>query len=250
MTEPPADALLFEVPPPPTPVERLLALAGHYTQHNDMLDLLLADSAQPDPATHVAAAQGLAAETLAVIQAIRDERLYDSAELSDAVVRLKQLAYLSTASAGHGPQLARELTALAPEAVLDSATRVAGEMRRRRLSNAPAPDESFSAAQHTALHEIARGHVVVTGSADRSYVHHRTARVLISTLRSLEAKDLIARKAKSAAPAYIGGPPQDRVHLTPTGATVLVTVLTLPPAAPAGPSPRPVTSTQTATRSR
>ncbi|MER5545388.1 hypothetical protein ABT072_23670 [Streptomyces sp. NPDC002589] len=86
MTEPPANALLFEVPPPPTPVDRLLALARHYTQHNDMLDLLLdlllADSAEPDPATHVAAAQGLATETLAVIKSIHDERLYESAELS------------------------------------------------------------------------------------------------------------------------------------------------------------------------
>ncbi|MFI2614908.1 hypothetical protein [Streptomyces sp. NPDC018584] len=113
-----------------------------------------------------------------------------STELSDAVVRLKQLAYLCTASAGRGPQLARELTALAPEAVLDSATRVAGEIRRRRWSGAPRPDEPLSTAQHTALHEIARGHVVVAGSTDRSCVHHRTTRVLISTLRSLEALPL------------------------------------------------------------
>lgn len=250
MTQPPADALLFEVPPPPTPIERLLALAGHYTQHNDRLDLLLADNTAPDPAPHVGAARDLAADTLAAIKAVHDERLYESAELSDAVVRLKQLVYLSTAAAGHGPQLARELTAVAPEAVLDSATRVAGEIRRKRWSTTAGSDDSFSAAQHTALHEIARGHVVVTGTAERRYVHHRTARVLISTLRSLEAKGLIALKAKSAAPAFIGGPPQDRVYLTPAGVTVLATVLTLPPATPASPSSRPATSTQTAARGR
>ncbi|MEU8954989.1 hypothetical protein AB0C93_11860 [Streptomyces sp. NPDC048518] len=250
MTQPPAEALLFEVAPPPTPVERLLSLAAHYTEHNDRLDLLLADRAKPEPGAHVTAAQGLATETLAAITAVRNERLYESAELSDAVVRLKQLAYLCTASADHGPQLARELTALAPEAVLDSATRVAGEIRRRRWSNAPRPDEPLSAAQHTALHEIARGHVVVTGSADRSYVHHRTTRVLISTLRSLEAKGLITRKAKSASPAYIGGSPQDRVHLTSAGVTVLAAVLALPPATTAGPSPGPAPRTQTATRGR
>ncbi|MEV5979674.1 hypothetical protein [Streptomyces sp. NPDC052114] len=250
MTEPSADDLLFEVPPPPTPVERLLALADRYTQHNDTLDLLLADRDEPNPDTHVAAAQDLASETLATIKAIHDERLYESAELSDALVRLKQLAYLSTASAGHGPQLARELTALAPEAVLDSATRVAGETRRRRWSNAPPPENSFSAAQRAALHEIARGHVVVTGSTERRYVHHRTVRVLISTLRSLESMALIARKPKSSAPAYIDGPPQDRIHLTATGATALATILSLPPATTTGPSPRPATSTQTATRSR
>ncbi|GGU55076.1 hypothetical protein GCM10010211_19700 [Streptomyces albospinus] len=250
MTQPPADALLFEVPPPPTPVERLLALADHYTQHNDRLDLLLADSTKPDPAAHAGAAQNLTTETLAAIKAIHDERLYESAELSDAVVRLKQLVYLSTASAGHGPRLARELTALAPEAVLDSATRVAGEIRRRRWSSTARSDASFSAAQQTALHEIARGHVVVTGTADRSYVHHRTARVLVGTLRSLESKDLIARTAKSAAPAFIGGPPQDRVHLTPAGVTVLAAHLTFPPATPAGPASRPATPTQTAARGR
>ncbi|WP_031046021.1 hypothetical protein [Streptomyces sp. NRRL F-5650] len=250
MTQPPAEALLFEVPPPPTPTERLLALADRYTQHNDTLDLLLTESAEPVPASHVEAAQGLVTETLAAIKALHDERLYASAELSDAVVRLKQLAYLSTASAGHGPQMARELTALAPEAVLDSATRVAGEIRRRHWSSAAPPDKSLSAAQHTALHEIVRGHVVVTGSAERQYVHHRTARVLISTVRSLESKGLIARKARSASPAYIGGPPQDRVHLTPAGVTVLATVLALPPATPAGRSPRPTPRTQTAARGR
>ncbi|WP_282793121.1 hypothetical protein [Streptomyces sp. CC224B] len=250
MTHPPAAELLFEVPPPPTPVERLLALADRYTQHNDLLDLVLADNAEPDPATHVTSAQQLTSETLYAIKAVDDQQLYESADLSDAMVRLRQLAYLSTASEAERPQLARELTALAPEAVLDSATRVAGEMRRRRWSNAAVPDASFSDAQHTALHEIARGHVVVTGSADRRYVHHRTARLLISTLRSLEAKDLIARKAKSAAPAYIGGPPQDRVHLTPAGVTALATVLALPPAATAGPSRGPAPRTRTAARGR
>ena len=63
MTTPPANALLFEVPAPPTPVERLLALAAHYTQHNDTLDLLLTSPTEPDPGAHVASAQRLASET-------------------------------------------------------------------------------------------------------------------------------------------------------------------------------------------
>ncbi|MEU1149429.1 hypothetical protein ACFYO9_38425 [Streptomyces sp. NPDC005863] len=235
---------------PPTPVERLLALADRYTQHNDMLDLVLADNSEPDPATHIASAQQLTFRTLYAIKAIYDQQLYENADLSDAVVRLRQLAYLSTASEAERPQLARELTALAPEAVLDSASRVAAEIQRRRWSDVAAPGESFSTAQHMALHEIARGHVVVTGSADRQYVHHRTARVLISTLRSLEAKDLIARKAKSAAPAYIGGQPQDRVHLTPAGVTALATVLALPPGTTTGPSRGPAPRTQAAARGR
>ncbi|AJC55084.1 hypothetical protein [Streptomyces sp. 769] len=40
MTEPHTESLLFDVAPPPTPVERLLHLADQYTQHNDALDLL------------------------------------------------------------------------------------------------------------------------------------------------------------------------------------------------------------------
>ncbi|MFI9719800.1 hypothetical protein ACIHFE_09120 [Streptomyces sp. NPDC052396] len=38
MTTPPSDALLFEVPAPLTPIERLLVLADQYTRHNDAID--------------------------------------------------------------------------------------------------------------------------------------------------------------------------------------------------------------------
>ncbi|MFF3694089.1 hypothetical protein [Streptomyces sp. NPDC002221] len=58
MTTSPTDALLFDVPPPPTPVERLLHLADQYTQHNDALDLRpLADDAARD-ARHLRTAAG------------------------------------------------------------------------------------------------------------------------------------------------------------------------------------------------
>ncbi len=229
MTQPPAEALLFEVPHrrrPPSVCSPSPAATPSTTTRST--------SCSPRAPTFRFRTSRLRRawppRLSPRIKAIQDERLYTSAELTDAVVRLKQLAYLSTASAGHGPQMARELTALAPEAVLDSATRVAREIRRRHWSSAAPPDKSLSAAQHTALHEIVRGHVVVTGSAERQYVHHRTARVLISTLRSLESKGLIARKAKSASPAYIG----DRRR----------TVCTSPPPAsrswpPASPCPQP-----------
>ncbi|MGW0312699.1 hypothetical protein [Streptomyces flavidovirens] len=252
-TTPPADGLLFEVPTPPTPVERLLLLADHYVRHNDMLDRLLRTGSELEPEAHVASAHQLASVTHAAIKAVTDERLYESSELTDAVVRLQQLAYLSSASAEHRLPMARALTALAPEAAVDCATSVAGEIRRRRWSATDDPDQQLTATQYTALWEIARGHVVATSSLGRQYVHYRDARVLIGTLRSLEAKDLVERVPKSAPSAYSGGPLQDRVRLTSAGATALASAIGLPRDARAAPStalaPVP-TPAQTAARSR
>jgi hypothetical protein len=103
------------------------------------------------------------------------------------------------------------------------------------------------------LQEIARGNVVVTGSLDRQYVHTRDVRVLISTLRSLESHGLIERTAHSAAPAFVGGPPQDRVRLTSAGTATFATVIGLPTASTATPAAAAVpasTTTQSAARSR
>ncbi|MFD5111671.1 hypothetical protein ACFWNG_05040 [Streptomyces sp. NPDC058391] len=253
MTTQPADGLLFVVPAQPTPVERLLLLADHYVRHNDMLDLLLRSGSEPEPEAHVDSAQQLAAATRTAIKVVTDERLYESRELSDAVVHLQQLAYLSSASTDHRLPLARALTALAPEAAVDCATSVAGEIRRRRWTATDDPDQQLTATQHTALWEIARGHVVATGSPGRPYVPYRGARVLISTLRSLEAKDLAERVPKSASSVYTGGPLQDRVRLTSAGAIALASALGLPPSTGATPgtTPPPVpTAAQTAARSR
>ncbi|MFD7017484.1 hypothetical protein [Streptomyces sp. NPDC059928] len=259
MTQPPAEGLLFDVPVPPTPVERLLILADHFTRHNDTLDLLPSSSARPDLEAPAASARHLADQTRAAIKAVGDQQLYQSAELIDAVVRLKQLAYLSGEAARHLTDtatipptpapvtdgaladvpgavqgritLARELTALAPEAAVESATRIAREIRRRRPPTATAAAE-LTALQHSALQEIVRGHIAVTESLGRQYVHSRDTRVLVSTLRSLEAKGLITRAAKSAPPAYYGGPPPDRVRLTTPGTTALAARIGLPPATP------------------
>ncbi|WP_326812272.1 hypothetical protein OIE62_07740 [Streptomyces scopuliridis] len=239
MTTPPADGLLFEVPAPPTPVERLLRLADQYVRHNDKLDLLLRSGSEPEPDAHVASAQQLASATRTAIKAITDERLYESPELSDAVVRLQQLAYLSSASTDHRLPMARTLTALAPEAAVDCATSVAAEIRHRRWTATGVPDQQLTATQHTALWEIARGHVVTTSSLGRQYVHYRDARVLISTLRSLEAKDLAERVPKSASSAYTRGPLQDRVRLTSAGTTALASAIGLPPATRAAPGTTP-----------
>ncbi|TFI21343.1 hypothetical protein [Streptomyces sp. 4R-3d] len=229
--------MLSDAPPPPTPVERLLLLADHYTQHNDTVDLLLSSSAPSSFDAHAASARQLATETRDVIKTVEDQRLYESPELADAVVRLKQLAYLSTEAAGQALPLGRELTALAPEAAVDSAERIAAEIRRRRWNTPAPPDDHLTPLQRAALREIARGHVVATNSLGRQYIHYRDARVLISTVRSLEAKNLVHRKEKSAPPAFHGGPPQDRIHLTPAGTTAFASFIALPSAGAAAPVP-------------
>ncbi|MFF0698049.1 hypothetical protein ACFYU4_36105 [Streptomyces tendae] len=93
---------------------------------------------------------------------------------------------------------------------------------------------------------------MATGSLARQYVHYRDERVLIGTLRALETKGLAERVPKSAPSAYVGGPLQDRVRLTPAGAIALAAAISSPPvhrAPGATPAPAP-TAAKTATRSR
>ncbi|MFF8022150.1 hypothetical protein ACFZDJ_13700 [Streptomyces sp. NPDC007896] len=250
MSTPPADTLLFDVPPPLTPVERLLHLADLYTRHNDSLDIVLLTATAPEPEVHVVSAQRLASETRVAVKAIHGERLYESTELTETVLRLKQLAFLSTASADYGIQAARELTALAPEAAVGCAAALAAETRRRHLSTAPVPDERLTATQRTALAQIACGHVVASSSLGRDFTRSREPKVLMSTLRALEAKDLAERTPNSARAAYAGGPAQDRVRLTPAGITALASVIGLPlttPGTAPGATPRPSPSAAQAT---
>ncbi|MGC0342705.1 hypothetical protein [Streptomyces sp. SLBN-8D4] len=250
MTTPPTDGLLFDVAAPPTPVERLLLLADQYVRHNDTLDRLLRAGSPSEPDAHVASAQRLASATGTAIKAVMDERLYESHELSDAVLRLQQLAFLSSASTDHRLPMARTLTALAPEAATGCADTVAHEIRRRRWSTTDTPDHQLTPTQRTALWEIACGHVMATSSLGRQYVHYRDERVLIGTLRSLEANGLAERVPQSASSAYVGGPLQDRVRLTAVGTTALAAAISRPPTARApGTTPAPAAAT-TATRNR
>lgn len=249
MTTPP-EGLLFDVAAPPTPVERLLLLADQYVQHNDMLDRLLRAGSPSGPDAHVASAGQLASATHSAITAVTDERLFESHELSDAVVRLKQLAFLSSASADHALPIARTLTALAPAAAMGCAKTVARELRRRRGSTTDAPGHRLPDTHHSALWEVAGGNVVATSSQGRQYVHYRDERVLIGTLRSLEANGLAERVAKSAPSAYIGGPLQDRIRLTAAGTTALAAAISRPPATRApSTTPSPAVA-KAATRSR
>ncbi|MFJ6017249.1 hypothetical protein [Streptomyces sp. NPDC092952] len=238
---PTGEGLLFDVAAPPTPVERLLHLADQYVQHNDMLDRFLrAGSPPPEPSSHVSSALQLAAATRAALKAVTDERLYPSDNLSDAMVRLQQLAFLSSASADQQLAVARTLTGLAPEAAMGCADALAHEIRRRRWTESAGPDHGLTAAQHTALREIACGNVVATNSSGRQYVHYRDERVVIGTLRALEAKGLAERVPNSASSAYAGGLLRDRVRLTSVGTTTLAAAISSPPAhRPPGMTPAP-----------
>ncbi|MFD8814341.1 hypothetical protein ACFV23_23320 [Streptomyces sp. NPDC059627] len=229
MTTPPAEGLLFDVAAPPTPVERLLLLADQYVQHNDMLDRLLRSGPSPDPDADAGSAQRLAAATCSAIKAVTDERLFRSHDLSDAVLRLEQLAFLSNASANQQFPTARTLTALAPEAAMSCADTLAFEIRHRRGSTLEAPEHPLTGTQQTALWEIGCGNVVATNSLGRQYVHYRDERVLIGTLRALEADGLAERVPTSAPSAYIGGPLQDRVRLRAAGTTALAAAISRPP---------------------
>ncbi|WP_405729350.1 hypothetical protein OG885_10145 [Streptomyces sp. NBC_00028] len=254
MTESPAEALLFEVAPPPTPVERLLQLADQYTQHNDALDLLLHDAGAPLPDVYANSAHRLTSATGAAIKAIQGERLYESEELAEVVMRLRQLAVLADASVDLDTRSARELTALAPRAAVTSAVTLASETRRRRGGSAPAPDGQLGAAHRTALVEIACGHVTASSSLGREFTRSREPKVLMSTLRGLESKGLAERTTGMARAAYVGGPPLDRVRLTSAGITALASVIDAPPAGPRtapGTTPRPLPAAgQATTRSR
>ncbi|NEB89015.1 hypothetical protein G3I43_33355 [Streptomyces anulatus] len=222
----PPDAL-FDVPTPLPPVGQLLLLAGEYTRHNDSVDL---GSTGQDQSIHSRSAERLASETTAAITAVVGLRLFHHADLTAALVRLRQVAYLADAASRHGPRLARELTSFAPEAVVDSAARIAAHMRRRRSGHALEPDDRLDAVQQAALHEIALGHVVSTSSLNREYLHSTGARVSLGALRAVKSHGFVERSPGSAPAAFDGGPRQDRVRLTLDGATALATVITTPSA--------------------
>ncbi|MFF3849646.1 hypothetical protein [Streptomyces sp. NPDC002328] len=246
MTTPPDpnDAPLFDlnVPAPPTPVERLLALAGLYTRHNDRLDLLLfGHLPRPDPDACAASAHRLERETFAAITAIRQQPLPAIEPVTGAVVRLKQLAhlvggatrYLTAAQhlqpprdAEHTRLLARELTALAPLTITDSAVHIAARLPTTARSTTTVP--GMDADRRDALLNVARGHIAVTGHDGHQRVYHHNTAVDAEMLRRLEAEGLLTCEPASAPPLFHGGPPRDRARLTTLGTCALSTVIVFP----------------------
>ncbi|MFF5438884.1 hypothetical protein [Streptomyces achromogenes] len=263
--EPPApDTLLFDVEASVelTVVERLLALADLYTRHNDAIDLLVAGRAQLPADAFVSSSHRLERETLAGIKAVRQQSLPAVEPVTSAVVRLKQTAYLAggatrylTAARQARPaddadpahpdprrgfgqylRLARDLTALAPAAIVASATQIATRLPQRARSTTTV--SGLDTAQRNALLEIAQGHVAVTDQyGQRAYDH--TVPVPVDVLRHLEAQGLVERESTAAPPLFPHGPSRDRVRLTTLGISVLSTVITTVHI-PGPPAPRPV----------
>ncbi|MFD8980482.1 hypothetical protein [Streptomyces sp. NPDC059564] len=240
---------------PPSPVLRLLALADQFTQHNDQLARL-----QPAYAAtqgHISA-NSLVSACLEAVQAIVEQAAYGGVAVTEATVRIKQLAVLTgqavrhlvdakalldatpsppDAPAGNGDiahqiQLARELTLLAPVAAVESASTLATEVHGRRPAAATGAD-ALAPSQRTALHATARGHLVIARHQGREAVHSRGNSVRIETLRALEQAGLVAVEPGSAPPAFGAGPPRDRVRLTLTGAMTLTAALGRSPRTPA-----------------
>ncbi|WP_327417532.1 hypothetical protein [Streptomyces sp. NBC_01233] len=262
------------IPDEPSPVVRLLALSDQFTQYNDHMARLRPTYGAARG--HVSA-QILVSACLEAVQAIEDQPMYANVALTEAAVRIKQLAVLTGQAVRHlaeakallgapaSPskpasrggeierqiQLARELTALAPAAAVESASAVALEMQRRRAPTTTAAD-GLTPAERTALHATARGHVVIGRPQGREYVHSRDGSVRVDTLRVLEASGLIAIEAAGAPPAFDGGPPRDRVRLTLSGALSVAAFLGHHPhtSAPETPTARPARSSASPARVR
>lgn len=139
--------------------------------------------------------------------------------------------------------LARELTALAPEASVMTAEAVAVEMRRQR-PNAPslvgAAHTPLSPTQHTALRATARGQIEIYATGGKPYVSLRDDRLPITTIRALESKDLIQRYDRPNAQG------RQRLYLTATGRQTLIAAAGRPQ--PAASRTRPATKPTLATR--
>ncbi|MFF8482005.1 hypothetical protein [Streptomyces antibioticus] len=240
----------MDVPDPLTPVERLLALAGLYTQHHDRIDVLLAGRARPDTDAYVACARHLEREAHAGVKPVRQQRLPAIEPVTSALVRLRQIAYLTGGATrylataqqtlptqdaehthpdrhrGFGPyvRLARELTELAPLAIVEAALHIAARLPGHARGTTPVA--GIDAAQRNALLEVARGHVTVSEQGQRVYGH--TITVDNELMRHLEAQQLVHRTIGSAPPAFPGGPVRDRACLTAIGVSTLSTVLNTP----------------------
>ncbi|MFZ3548812.1 hypothetical protein ACODT3_25005 [Streptomyces sp. 4.24] len=253
---------------------RLLALGDQFTQHNDGLARLRAAYGAARGHT---SAQILVSACLEAVQAIEAQPMHASDAVTEAAVRIKQLAYLTGQAVRHlaeaeallgarasesdpAPrseevdrqiQLARELTALAPAAAVESATAIAAEIHRHRPSASTAAD-GLTPAERTALQATARGHVVIGRRQAGEYAHSRDSTVHIDTLRALEGKGLIAFEPACAPPAFDGGPPHDRIRLTLNGALSVAAFLGHGPHTPArsAPTARPARPTAATARAR
>ncbi|MFJ8794568.1 hypothetical protein [Streptomyces sp. NPDC102462] len=143
-------------------------------------------------------------------------------------------------------RLARELTALAPLSIVESASHIAHRLSGRARNSSSVPD--LDAAQHNALLEVARGHITITEQHGHR-VHGHTSTAAVEVLRHLEAQHLVTRQPASVPPIFPGGALRDRVRLTALGISTLSAVIDAPPHISL-PMTRPVTAPAAANAAR
>ncbi|WP_405421542.1 hypothetical protein [Streptomyces erythrochromogenes] len=243
-----------EASPPPPVVMRLLALADQFTQHTDGLARLRPAYAA---ARGHASAQFLVSACTQAVQAIQEQPALKAAPVNEAALRIKQLGYLTAEGARHfagakallalpatgsAPEararefdrlitVAQELLVLAPDTALEAAASIAAEAGRRAPVTTMG-SSGLSPAEQTALQSAARGDLVIGFSGDREYVESREPALRAGVVHSLEQRGLVAREIASVQPAFDGGPPQDRIRLTLTGATAVAVHLGRSPRTP------------------
>ncbi|MFW6724157.1 hypothetical protein ACHZ98_29215 [Streptomyces sp. MAR4 CNY-716] len=178
-----------------------------------------------------------------IVDVLKAQQMYHSPAIRAVYARVWQLAYLASDStdhlleavniiddtragipaltgvpplsheqalgeAGRRVELVAELTALgAPDALATTEVFVTD---RRRWGTPPLHQPpTLSPTQHAALRAVAQGEVTIADG--KPHLHHDSIRLSISTIRSLESNDLVAR-----APCALWLH-DERVHLTPDG---------------------------------
>ncbi|MBP5935450.1 hypothetical protein [Streptomyces acidiscabies] len=125
----------------------------------------------------------------------------------------------SVSEAAKHLRLAETLTALAPQAAVEQAQRVGEYIALRRAGPAAPPAVRLSPVQRAALHAIACGHIRIWTDLGKEYVSCRYPRPSLGTIRSLEARELVAHRLLP--PRIPGAVPNRRLFLTAQGIAVL-----------------------------
>ncbi|MFJ2739704.1 hypothetical protein ACIO3O_08545 [Streptomyces sp. NPDC087440] len=241
------DKQLFDVAPPPSLPDRILALAGDFARHHD----LLADHRLNTPSS---ASQLTAPRTSAerLVRLTRDLLHEITAALPrhrplvrDCTARLRQLTHLTEmaaaqldglqrtletgAPATHSTAItgARALTRLAAEDLTTCAAAVAHELRARGIQDLSTQALPLSTTENDALSAVACGHVALNDPQKSPSVESRVP-VAIKTLRGLAAQGLIESVPIPRAYDWLE---QDRLHLTDTGRAHLAGLASRPTSA-------------------
>ncbi|MCX5203166.1 hypothetical protein OG897_17140 [Streptomyces sp. NBC_00237] len=248
---------LFDVAPPPSLPERILALAGDVARHNDLLaDHRLDTPSHADQLTAPrTSAQRLVRHTRDLLHEVTATLPRHQTPARDIAARLRQLTHLTDSAAAQLDVLhrtlettgapatrstaitvARALTRLGAEDLAVSAASVAHELRVRGIQDLSPQALLLSAAENDALSAVACGHVALTDPLGSPHIESRTP-VAIATVRALTAQGLI--ESAPIPREYQYWQDQARVHLTGTGRAHLAGLASRP-AGTTPPTARPL----------